>query len=234
MESRPLAHQAAHHLEDLAYLMSHLRADPQTASLATDVEPTYSSLNAQIEDWTTKAHDLEEAQTALENSDLVLDNAVRTARGVILTAVDHSRKSPRYVTYFPRGLTEVITAPFSDEVATVRSLAERCAQDPSPEVQAQSALLNTAATQLAAALQRRQDMVVAELTSYGLLQVQKLATIDTCRRVSYRLAELYPNDRARVRSYFRPVSKRTRPKTLPTPAQVPVATAAPAAQGAAA
>ena len=234
MEARPLGYQAPQHLEDLAYLMSQLKADPQAVSLATDVEPTHSSLKTQIEDWNSKAHGLQEAQTSLENCDLVLDNVVRTARGVILTAVNHDRNSPRYVTFFPRGLTAVIDAPFADEVATVRSLAERCAQDASPEVQAQAEPLSTAAAQVASALERRQDAVVAELTSYGQLQVQKLTAIDTARRVSYRLAEIYPHDRARVRSFFRQVSKTSHPKTTAAPATVPAVAAAPAAPGVAA
>ena len=52
--------------------------------------------------------------------------------------------------------------------------------------------------------------------------------------MSYRLAELYPHDRARVRSFFRQVSKTSRPKSVPAPATVPVTATAPAAQGAAA
>ena len=125
----------------------------------------------------------------------------------------------------------MIDAPFADEVATVRSLAERCAQDASPEVQARAEPLSTAAAQVASALERRTDAVVAELTSYGKFQVQKLTAIDTARRVSYRLAEIYPQDRAHLRSSFRQISKSSRLKTVPAPATMPIAAAAPAAPG---
>ncbi len=94
----------------------------------------------------------------------------------------------------------------------MQSLAERCAQDPSPRVRNQAGLLRAAAEQMQAAYERRADARVAETTSYGLLQVQKLQAIETCLRTGYRLAELYPHERDRVRSYFRLVHHRPRSK----------------------
>ena len=72
----------------------------------------------------------------------------------------------------------MIDAPFADKVIIARSLAERCAVDASPAVQALVVPLQTAAAQLSDGLARRQDAMVAESTSYGQLQVQKLAAIE--------------------------------------------------------
>jgi hypothetical protein len=121
-----------------------------------------------------------------------------------------ARCSPKFLTYFPRGLAAIVRASYADQLTAVQSLAERCAQDPSQRVRNQAGLLRPAAEQMQAAYKRRADARVAETTSYGLLQVQKLQAIETCLRTGYRLAELYPHERDRVRSYFRLVHHRPR------------------------
>lgn len=71
---------------------------------------------------------------------------------------------------------------------------------------------------------------MAEAASFGLLQVEKLAAIETSRRVGHRLAELYPSERDRVRSYFRRMYRRAR-RATPTAVE-PTAETATAANAA--
>ncbi len=231
MAVRALRYAPGEHLEDMAYLIAHLKADPQAAELAPNVEAASTALKTQNEDWNSKHHAVEEAQTGLENVDETLHNVVRTAHHVILDDVGYNRRAPKFLTYFSRGLVAIFKAPYVDELLAVRSLAERCAQDPSPKVQEQAGLLRAAADQMNAAFERRAEALVAESASYGQLQVQKLQTIDTCRRTGYRLAELYPDERDRVRSYFRQIYRRPHPTAPtagePTPATGTAANAAP-------
>jgi hypothetical protein len=100
-------------------------------------------------------------------------------------------------------------------LTVVRSLVLRCAQDSSPKVQEQAGLLQAAADRMDAAFVRRAEAVVTEAVAFGQLQVEKLAAIETCRRAGHRLAELYPYERDRVRSYFRRIHRRPRP-AVPT------------------
>ena len=58
---------------------------------------------------------------------------------------------------------------------------------------------------MGAALDRRTATMLAESVAYGQLQVEKLRAIATCRRIGHRLTELYPAERDRVSSYFRPI-----------------------------
>ena len=85
----------------------------------------------------------------------------------------------------------------------VRSLIQRCAQDTSPRIQEQATALQAAVDQMDAAFVRRAEAHANEGAAYGQLQVQKLQSIEVCRRAGNRLAELYPNQQDRVRSYFR-------------------------------
>jgi hypothetical protein len=50
-----------------------------------------------------------------------------------------------------------------------------------------------------------------EGAAYGQLHVQKLQSIEACRRAAFHLAVIYPNEHDRVRSYFRRVTRRPRP-----------------------
>jgi hypothetical protein len=205
----------------MAYLIAHLKADPQAAELASNVEASAAALKTQTETWNSDRHTVEEAQTRLENVTEDLHDVVRVARNAILEDVHHSRRSPKFLTYFPRGLAAIFRAPYADQLRAVRSLAERCAQDPSPKIQDQAGLLQVAADRMHAAYETRLDALVAESTSYGQLQVQKIQSIHTCRETGYRLAGLYPDDRDRVRSCFRLVYRRRRARELaeegPTP-----------------
>jgi hypothetical protein len=203
MHSRPIHFTAQEHLEDLDYLIAHCQADPRATHLVAEVEAARIPLRARMDDWTAKGNLVIEAQTALLLTQERLDNTVRTTRSVILDDVEHDHNSPKLLIYLPRGLKPFIAASYMEKAAMARSMAERCAQDPSPKVQAAAGPLSDAANDLTAALERRQDAAVAESAAYGQLQVEKLHAIDTCREIAHRLEELYPHDRARVRSYFR-------------------------------
>jgi hypothetical protein len=229
MAVRALSSAPAEHLEDLAYLLASLKADPHATAFAPDLEAASVALRTQNEDWANKHFAVRETQTGLGNVDETLINVVRTAHAVILDDLHHNRRSQRFLTYFPRGLVVFTRASYIDQLTAVRSLAQRCAQDPSPKVQEQAGLLQAAADQMDAAFARRGEALVAESVSYGQLQVQKLQAIDTCRRVGHRLAELYPEERDRVRSYFRKIYRRPRP-TLPT-AEEPAAATGTASTG---
>jgi hypothetical protein len=194
----------------LAYLVAHLKADPQAADLAPNAQAASEALKARSEDWNSKHHGAVEAQAGLENAAEVLHEVVLTARDVILKDLKHNRRAPKFMTYFPRGLAAITRATYLDQLIAVRSVAERCAQDPSPEVREQASVLRAAADTMDAAFARRAAARVAESASYGQLQVQKLQAIDACRRAGHRLTELYPDERDRVRSFFRQPHRKQR------------------------
>ncbi len=232
MALRSFRYAPESHLEDMSYLLAHLKADPVAGDIATIVEAGVAALKVQMEDWSTKHSAVVEAQTALVNMDETLHNAVRSAYNATLEDVRQNRRAPKFLTYFPRGMMAITNSPYADEVTAVRSLAEHGLQDPNPKIQEQAALLRAAADQMEAALARRAQALVAESVSYGRLQVQKIQSIDTCRVAGHRLLEMYPNERDRVRSFFRPVYRRSRPTTPteegPAPAAEAAVTPAPA------
>jgi hypothetical protein len=211
MAVRAVDYAAAEHLEDLAYLAANLKADPQAAAFAPDVEAVSVALRTQSEDWNLHRHGVQETQRGLTHVSETLCNVVRAAHAVILDDLGYNRRSPRFLTYFPRGLVAFTRVPYLDQLTAVQSLAQRCVQDSSPRVQEQSGLLHAAADRMDAAFARRAEALVAESASFGQLQVEKLAAMETCLRAGYRLAELYPHERDRVRSYFRKTYRRPRP-----------------------
>jgi hypothetical protein len=226
MALRPLRSATGAHLEDMAVLTGHLKSDPRASDLVADVEAASAALKAQHETWSTRHHAVKETTSVLANIDETLHSAVRAAHLAILEDVRNNRRDPKFLTYFPRGLVGIFAAAYVDELQAVRSLAERCAQDPSPKVRDQAGVLQAAADQMNAALARRTEAMLAESVSYGQLQVEKLHAIDTCRRTGHRLTELYPAERNRVRSYFRQVRNRSHPPAPATGAPAPEAPAA--------
>lgn len=214
MAVRALRSACAEHQQDLSYLLANLNADPRAAEIVPELEASSAALRAQNDDWMTRHFAVRETQSGLGNADEAMINAVRNANAAILDALNHNRRSQRFLIYFPRGLGAFTRASYLDQLSAVRALAQRCAQDPSPKIQEQAGLLNAAGDQMDAAFTRRGEALIAESASYGQLQAQKLQAIDACRRVGHRLAELYPGEQDRVRSYFRKSYRRARP-TLP-------------------
>jgi hypothetical protein len=104
-----------------------------------------------------------------------------------------------------------LRAPFTDQLVSVRSIAQGCAQDPSPKIREQAGTLQAAADRMQAAFHRRALALAAESACSGQLQEQKIQTVETCQRISNRLSELYPNQWNRVRSYFRRPRRGARP-----------------------
>ena len=232
MEARSLQAAPAEHLEDLGHLIANLRADPRTARLVPGVEMARATLAARSEDWRQKYNLVHETQSGMEHAEEDLHLVVRTCRDVILADVRHSRRAPKFQIYFPRGLRAVIRAPYTDQLVSVRAIAERCAQDPSPKIREQAGTLHAAADRMQAAFNRRAQALAAESASSGQVQEQKIQTVETCRRISNRLSELYPNQWNRVRSYFRRPRRGARqPEDAAAgtaPALVPAAETAPA------
>ena len=227
MALRPLSSAPEVHEEDLAVLIAHLNADPRASELVADVQTASAGLKTQHENWFTRRHAVKETQSGLANINETLQSAVRAAHLAILTEVRNNRSDPKFLTYFPRGLVGIFTAPYADELQAVRSLAERCAQDPSPKIQEQAGLLGVAADPMGAALDRRTAALLAESVAYGQLQVEKLHAIDVCRRTVHRLTEMYPAERDRVRSFFRQTRRRARstPPATGAPATAPATVA---------
>ena len=231
MAVRALRSASGVHLEDMAVLIAHLKADPRTTGFVPDVEAASAALKNQKEIWDTRRHAVKEMRSGLANIDETLHSVLRAAHLVILEDVHNHRRAPKFLTYFPRGLVGIFTASYGDELQMVRSLAELCAQDSSPKIREQAPLLGAAADQMSTALERRTATMLAESVAYGQLQVEKIGAIETCRLIGHRLTELYPAERDRVRSYFRPVRRRARsaaPATgAPASATESAATSAP-------
>ena len=108
--------------------------------------------------------------------------------------------------------TDYAAAEHLDDLAHLAACLKADPQDANPRIQDQAGRLQAAADQMDAAFARRAKALVAEAASFGQLQVEKLATIETCRRVGHRLTKLYPYQRGRVRSHFRRIHRRPRPR----------------------
>ena len=214
MQARNMRSAPAEHLEDLAYLTAHLKADPRALEIASDMEAESATLGDQIEEWSRKRHAVQETQTGLGNMTETLRNAVRHAHNVILDDLRHNRRAPKFLTYFPRGLGAFTKASYLDLVTDVRSLVQRCVQDPSQRVREQGTVPQAALDQTDAAFDHRAQAQADEGAAYGQLQVAKLQGIQACRRAAFHLAVIYPSEQDRVRSYFRRVTRRPRP-TVP-------------------
>jgi hypothetical protein len=206
MSQHSISYAAPEHLKDLDVLEVHLTSDPVTAELATPVVRVRGDLKTCHEDREAKGLQVSRASDVVLRTDEDLDNAVRIAYDVALADVAHNRRDPKVVMMFPRGTTGITRLPYLEEVMAVHVLAGQFAEDPSPKLQEQAAILNAAADRLVAVHTDRMNAMIAESSAFARLQISKANAIDTIDRVRRELQILFPHDRARVRTYFREVN----------------------------
>lgn len=157
-----MALRARAHREDMAVLVANLTADPRAARLGADLEAASTGLKNRKESWDTQRHAVKKTKSKVANIDETLHSVLRAVDLVIREDMHNNRRPPKFLPYFPRGLVGIFTVPCTDELQVVRSLAERCARDPSPKIREHARLFPAAADQMSTAIERRTATKLAE------------------------------------------------------------------------
>jgi hypothetical protein len=199
-------------LRDARFHRAALQGDPATEHL---VERTAAAIEAMRT--ARAATDAREdarldALAALVRADFELDDRCRTVELDVMAVVSKDRKSPVYRACFPRGLSDLVAGRGSAQAASVRTLVEAL-RSRVPDVAGRRA--DDLERLAAAAVAAETAWVEAERQSAATFAQERIARLELVRQLQKNegaLAEVYPGQRRRVRSFLRPTRRPPRVK----------------------
>jgi hypothetical protein len=194
--------------------LSALKAEPEAATIATELEACQTTLRTALT--ARKGAELLVIQLeALElRAETDLEDQVKQVEGHTLLSVKKNRQAEPYITAFPKGLVGALAPRQKGQSAEARRIVSSLG--PETGVPAAVTALLPEVLRLATLLDERCDAVDAALrAAVAALAIEK--TELRRWREQYRkdhglLTVLWPNDKKRVESFFKKVS-RTKPRT---------------------
>lgn len=193
------------------YLHARLNADPATHGLATIVDKAQSSLRIANERERKAFQVLQFAIAERDHAVFALRRTIVQIEGTLWLFVGKNRGDNTYRMYFPVGLTPVLESPLAEMMNTVGTLEAALREAPAgfplkpflSKLTAAREALEKPEAALKAATIAHDQAYNAEVAERGLW-------LETYRAVFGELTKLFPSDRGRVDSYFRPGRKHKR------------------------
>ena len=197
-------------LRDTRYHRAALTEDPQTKDMTAPVKDCETHLRKKY-DTHESAEDVRVEKLALFNrTDYVLGVHIRMCELEVLAQVGNNREDQRYTAVFTRaGAASIIDRRGADAAIAVKTMTGNLSQHfPDNATRHNTTLLAEAAATAAAENAWKQ----AEADAATAKEAEYLARRDLVRQLQKNegtLQALFPGDKRRVRSYFRPQRRGT-------------------------
>ena len=195
-------------LRDARYHIAGLRVDAKTADLAAAASTLADALKKKRDASETREEERLGALAALQRSDFELDDALRMIEVESLVEVRKDRADSRYKAVWPKGLSAMVALRGEEEAREVRAMLgtleakmPRIAKHYAAETDKLCAI-----TVKAEAAWRQ-----AETDGSSAFGEEVLARADLIRQLQKNegaLLVMFPGQRRRVRSFFRPTHRR--------------------------
>lgn len=180
-----------------------LLCDPQAMHLADGVKLCESALAKAVAVVDEKEEEQVGTQAEATRAEFVSDKRVRVAELELLAHVEKDRRHPDYVYVLSGGLSPLVALSGEEAERAVRAFVDRLATRVPALAEKHGPLLVSAAADSSAAHRRYREAVAATHAARGGEYLARLDLVQRLRRNEGALAELFPGDRGRVRSYFR-------------------------------
>ena len=197
----------AEHLKDSRFHGASLLSDPETHEMAPLMKPLEAKLRKARDTREDREGDQVEAFAILIRCDWVIDNAHKFVELEVFAACNRKRTDERYRAVYPKGLAALIALRGEDEKrATDTMLHALEAHFPAihkkhaKELVAFAAAAEKAETEWTNASDAADAALLAEFAA-------RRALIRQLQKNEGALLTLFPGDKTRVRSYFRPVKR---------------------------
>ena len=195
-------------LRDGRYHYAALLADPESAHLAQAVKKRLDALAQAAQDATDAEFLRIQQQAMLDRAEYLHDSLQRTLELFVLGAVRKNRRAPAYAEVYPEGLSSLVALVGEEQERSVTRLLQKLAvhhpelhKKYAKELAKLAADAATAEKALNQATAAEDHAFLDELSARGELSRQ-------LRRDEGALISLFPDDRTRVRLYYRTKSRR--------------------------
>ena len=191
---------------DAGFHHAALLADPNAQHLAGPVDAERKKLAAAADTTEDMQGKATEALAVLLRGDFELDDRVRKVNRELL--VDDDRSHPTYRAAFPGGLSAVIALRGEAQAREVTRLIG-VLEEYAPEVaKKHAAALDKLAAASIADDKAWQDSEIAAGQAFAFEKIARTQLIEQLQKNEGALMQIYPGQRRRVRSFFRPAHRR--------------------------
>jgi hypothetical protein len=197
-----------HILADARYNRASLTADPKAEHLGPALKAAEEALRLAQRNTESKEDERTEKLALLLRTDFELDDRTRTVQLEVLLATGKDRSSPLYQATFPRGLSALVglrgEVQARETKALVRALEERA-----PEIaKKHGGELDKLADQCISAETAWREAETAAAHAFGEERIARSELVRQMQCTEGALLAIYPGQKRRVRSYFRPTHRR--------------------------
>jgi hypothetical protein len=195
-------------LRDARFHRAALAGDPTTMHLAERVTPGIEALRAARAATDSREDSRLDALAALVRADFELDDRCRHAELEVLGFVNKDRSHAVYRACFPNGLSPLIAGRGREQANAVKTLVEAL-RSRVPDIGARHAeVLTTLAESATTAETAWKEAERQSAATFGEERIVRLELVRQLQKNEGALTEIFPGQRARVRSFFRPTRRR--------------------------
>ncbi|MDI1443359.1 hypothetical protein [Polyangium sp. 6x1] len=205
-----------------AFTLSGVRADAETQGMEAGFAAVHVELKAKAREQEDMEEKVQEHEAVISGCDRVVDRIVRSFDLRLFDLCDKNRDAPRYRRYFPEGLRSVTEADAREvEPKMVRDILKALDEDkdkpgmkPLHEEYFARLLGAVEAVEVADAACTKVEEQLAFLKEKTIPDVKR-RWVEERIKLHADLTKKFPNDAARVESYFRRFAKPRKKKGAP-------------------
>lgn len=221
MKMPSLSSSAATLLKELGvYHLTRMQADKSLKALADGFEKAQKRLADKAASFDAAQVAAQRALAVRDGEDEALDDAVRRFYTAVLGKTNNSRKAPLFLRYFPEGVAPVVNAPLENELVKVGSILSKLAEEEDADLVAHAGPITAASNALRTAMDAHAAAMEAEVSTFAMIQAEKLNWLDTYKLDHREISRLTYKDPKKADTYFKaaPKAKKGETPTAPAPA----------------
>jgi len=199
-----------------SYLGARLKADPITGAVHSVFLKAKTALDAANTRQRQALSDLQELQSARDYADFVLDELLGEFEAAVFTAAKRDRKNPLYLRIFPKALSVQTRTSPTKQIERVKTIEKDLAEATTPSVlKTWLAKMVDLRAKLEKAIDVWSEARIAHSTAQFAEKEERTRWLRAYQVIHAELVKLFPGNRKKVDSFFRPAPKTTRREESP-------------------
>jgi hypothetical protein len=192
-------------LTDLTtYHISMLKTDPKTTDMVEDIQNVYDDIKTKNNEYATSVAQNITHLALRVRADNALDKTISRFNYKVLGFVSGNRKSSIYRQIFPKGLSAIVSAPFTTEITRAMELVNTVDKlDVPAELKSFTSEITTATMNLQQAVDNYKESSIQKSKSSLETNIAKENWIRQYRANYGTIISIYPDDKKEVELFFK-------------------------------
>jgi hypothetical protein len=199
------------------YLAARLKADPMTGGLHSVLSKASAALATAHARERKAQSDLQEVQSARDYADFLMDQLLGEFESAVYAVAKRDRSHPLYVRLIPKPVSKQVRTLPAEQVVRVASIEKDLAEAGIPEVlKPWLAKLADQRVKVEKAIAAWREAWLAHSTALYAEVNERSRWLHTYRSIHADLVKMFPGERKKIDSFFRPIRTARRDESPPS------------------